>query len=194
MKARPRIVKETPVSALVDGDGGLGHVPAHFAMQVAIDKAKAIRHGDRRGAQLGAFRRHRLLHADGREGRADRHGVHQRLQRSRSRRPSARKPSSAPTHGRSPPRAPTGGRSCSTWRRRRSPPAASATRPMKACRLPARLGAEQGRAAQHRSVGGARERRFPDLARRLAGEFELQGLRAGGDGQHPRRRACRARP
>ncbi len=42
MQARPRIVKETPVSALVDGDGGLGHVPARFAMQVAIDKANAI--------------------------------------------------------------------------------------------------------------------------------------------------------
>src|SRR5947209_18359706 len=40
MQARPRIVKETPVSALVDGDGGLGHVPARFGMQVAIDKAK----------------------------------------------------------------------------------------------------------------------------------------------------------
>ena len=41
MRAQPRIVKETAVSALVDGDGGLGHVPARFAMQVAIDKAKA---------------------------------------------------------------------------------------------------------------------------------------------------------
>jgi LDH2 family malate/lactate/ureidoglycolate dehydrogenase len=40
MDARPEIVKETPISALVDGGGGLGHVPAHFAMQVAIDKAK----------------------------------------------------------------------------------------------------------------------------------------------------------
>ena len=40
IKARPRIVKETPVSALVDGDGGLGHVPARFGMQVAIEKAK----------------------------------------------------------------------------------------------------------------------------------------------------------
>ena len=40
MQCRPRIVKETAVSALVDGDGGLGHVPAHFAMRVAIDKAK----------------------------------------------------------------------------------------------------------------------------------------------------------
>src|SRR3984893_7956894 len=40
MQARPRVIKETPVSALVDGDGGLGHVPARFAMQVAIDKAR----------------------------------------------------------------------------------------------------------------------------------------------------------
>ncbi len=40
MKAQPRIVKETPVSAAVDGGGGLGHVPAHFAMQLAISKAK----------------------------------------------------------------------------------------------------------------------------------------------------------
>jgi LDH2 family malate/lactate/ureidoglycolate dehydrogenase len=41
MDARPRIVRETPVSALVDGGGGLGHVPAHFAMSTAIRKAKA---------------------------------------------------------------------------------------------------------------------------------------------------------
>ncbi len=41
MDARPKIVKETAVSALIDGNGGLGHVPAHFAMQVAIDKAMA---------------------------------------------------------------------------------------------------------------------------------------------------------
>jgi len=40
MQATPKIIKETAVSALVDGDGGLGHVPARFAMQVAIDKAK----------------------------------------------------------------------------------------------------------------------------------------------------------
>jgi LDH2 family malate/lactate/ureidoglycolate dehydrogenase len=40
MDARPKILKETPISALIDGNGGLGHVPAHFAMQVAIDKAK----------------------------------------------------------------------------------------------------------------------------------------------------------
>jgi LDH2 family malate/lactate/ureidoglycolate dehydrogenase len=40
MDARPRIVRETPVSAVVDGGGGLGHVPAHFAMSVAIAKAR----------------------------------------------------------------------------------------------------------------------------------------------------------
>src|SRR3954453_2352095 len=40
MQCRPKIVKETAVSALVDGDGGLGHVPAHFAMRTAIGKAK----------------------------------------------------------------------------------------------------------------------------------------------------------
>jgi LDH2 family malate/lactate/ureidoglycolate dehydrogenase len=41
MAARPRIIRQTPVSALIDGDGGLGHVPARFAMQVAIDKASS---------------------------------------------------------------------------------------------------------------------------------------------------------
>ena len=40
MAAKPSIIKETPVSALIDGGGGLGHVPGRFAMQVAIDKAK----------------------------------------------------------------------------------------------------------------------------------------------------------
>lgn len=40
MDVRPKIVRETPVSAVVDGGGGLGHVPAHFAMSAAIRKAK----------------------------------------------------------------------------------------------------------------------------------------------------------
>src|SRR5215470_5600556 len=40
LDARPRIVSETPVSAVVDGGGGIGHVPAHFAMSTAIAKAK----------------------------------------------------------------------------------------------------------------------------------------------------------
>src|SRR5215468_3977040 len=42
MDARPRIVSQTPVSAVLDGAGGLGHVPAHFAMSTVIDKAKMV--------------------------------------------------------------------------------------------------------------------------------------------------------
>lgn len=40
--AQPSIVSETPVSAVIDGGGGLGHVPAHFAMSTAIAKAKSV--------------------------------------------------------------------------------------------------------------------------------------------------------
>ena len=70
MDARPKIVRETPVSALVDGGGGLGHVPAHFAMSLAIDKAKKVGMAIAAVKQLGAFRRGRLLFIDGGEGRA----------------------------------------------------------------------------------------------------------------------------
>lgn len=44
VNAKPdlRIVHETPSTAVVDGDRGLGLVVAPFAMQVAIDKAKAV--------------------------------------------------------------------------------------------------------------------------------------------------------
>src|SRR5919112_577942 len=37
----PRVVRESPVTALVDGDNGLGHVAAVFGMQIAIEKAAA---------------------------------------------------------------------------------------------------------------------------------------------------------
>jgi L-2-hydroxycarboxylate dehydrogenase (NAD+) len=42
INAKPdvKVVYETPSTAVVDGDGGLGLVVAPFAMQVAIDKAK----------------------------------------------------------------------------------------------------------------------------------------------------------
>ncbi len=40
-KARPRVVRETPSTATVDGDNGLGFVVADFAMKVALDKAAA---------------------------------------------------------------------------------------------------------------------------------------------------------
>ena len=45
MKARPHIIRETPVSALVDGDGGLGHVPAYFAMQLIATRSRGYSHG-----------------------------------------------------------------------------------------------------------------------------------------------------
>ena len=34
-----RIVRESPVTALLDGDGGLGHLPSQRAMRLAMDKA-----------------------------------------------------------------------------------------------------------------------------------------------------------
>jgi LDH2 family malate/lactate/ureidoglycolate dehydrogenase len=40
IRAQPSIVRESPVSALVDGGGGLGHVPAAFAMRTASAKAQ----------------------------------------------------------------------------------------------------------------------------------------------------------
>lgn len=44
VNAKPviRIIHETPSTAVVDGDRGLGLVVAPFAMQVAIDKARAV--------------------------------------------------------------------------------------------------------------------------------------------------------
>jgi LDH2 family malate/lactate/ureidoglycolate dehydrogenase len=42
MDAAPRIERETPVSALIDGDGGLGYVPSRMAMEAAIERARGI--------------------------------------------------------------------------------------------------------------------------------------------------------
>ena len=42
MDAQPRIERDTPVSALMDGGGGLGHEPSRQAMEAAIGKAQAI--------------------------------------------------------------------------------------------------------------------------------------------------------
>jgi LDH2 family malate/lactate/ureidoglycolate dehydrogenase len=41
VKARPRVVRESPVTALVDADAGLGHPASVAAMELAIAKAKA---------------------------------------------------------------------------------------------------------------------------------------------------------
>jgi LDH2 family malate/lactate/ureidoglycolate dehydrogenase len=40
ISAEPTIARETPVSALIDGRGGLGHANARRAMELAIQKAK----------------------------------------------------------------------------------------------------------------------------------------------------------
>jgi LDH2 family malate/lactate/ureidoglycolate dehydrogenase len=40
LKAEPELVRETPISAVVDGHGGLGHVAARYGMELAIKKAK----------------------------------------------------------------------------------------------------------------------------------------------------------
>ena len=42
MKPDIKVVRETPVSALLDADNGLGHLPGHMGMSMAIAKAKAI--------------------------------------------------------------------------------------------------------------------------------------------------------
>ena len=39
--AQYHVVKETSVMALIDGDGGLGHLPTHLATSMAIQKAKS---------------------------------------------------------------------------------------------------------------------------------------------------------
>jgi LDH2 family malate/lactate/ureidoglycolate dehydrogenase len=39
--AEPTLVRETPVSALVDGNANLGYVPARYSIELAIAKAKA---------------------------------------------------------------------------------------------------------------------------------------------------------
>ena len=54
LNARPAVavVQETPVSVLVDGDGGLGYFPAHAMTEHVIEKAKA------QGIAVGMTRNH----------------------------------------------------------------------------------------------------------------------------------------
>jgi LDH2 family malate/lactate/ureidoglycolate dehydrogenase len=133
MDAQPRIVRETAVSALVDGGGGLGHVPAKFAMAAAIRKAKAagmaatvVKHS----AHFGAAGYYTLMAVEqGLIGMAC---------------TSASGIQVAPTFGKQAKlgtdpwsfAAPSadGVPFCWTWRRPRSPPGACATRPTRGCR------------------------------------------------------------
>jgi len=39
LRARPKVVRESPVTALIEADAGLGHPAAKMGMQLAIDKA-----------------------------------------------------------------------------------------------------------------------------------------------------------
>lgn len=39
LRPQPRVVRDSPVTALLDGDGGLGHLPSQRAMRLAIEKA-----------------------------------------------------------------------------------------------------------------------------------------------------------
>ncbi|BBK32868.1 LDH2 family malate/lactate/ureidoglycolate dehydrogenase [Stella humosa] len=61
MQAVPRVVRESPVTALMDAGGGLGHYPSLSAMDLAIDKARrmgvalvAVRNSNHYGA-AGAY-------------------------------------------------------------------------------------------------------------------------------------------
>jgi LDH2 family malate/lactate/ureidoglycolate dehydrogenase len=42
LKARPKVVRDGPVTALIDADAGLGHPAAVMAMSLALDKAQAM--------------------------------------------------------------------------------------------------------------------------------------------------------
>jgi LDH2 family malate/lactate/ureidoglycolate dehydrogenase len=45
LKARPKVVRETPVTGLIDADAGLGHPAAVMGMALAIKKAEAMHVG-----------------------------------------------------------------------------------------------------------------------------------------------------
>ena len=45
LKAKPRVVRDGPVTALIDADAGLGHPPSVMAMELAIEKARTMQVG-----------------------------------------------------------------------------------------------------------------------------------------------------
>ncbi len=67
MRATPAIARETPISAVVDGGGGLGHPNARLAMALAVRKASAGGIGVvvvRNSAHFGACGFYALMAAD----------------------------------------------------------------------------------------------------------------------------------
>ena len=134
MTAEPVVSRETPVSALVDGQRRPRPRQRPARHGSCHRQGQDLGHRRRRGAQFGAFRRLRLLCADGGRGRPDRHGRDVRKRHPGRARPSAPRRGSAPTRSPSPRRAGRASRSCSTWRPPPSPPEKSATRPTRICR------------------------------------------------------------
>ena len=184
MDARPEIVKQTPVSALVDGGGGLGHVPAHFAMTVAIDKAKQSGMAIavvKNSAHFGATGYYTLMAA--KAGLIGMAGT------------SASGIQVAPTFGKQAKlgtdpwsfAAPTAEGRPFLLDMATTTVAAGRIRNKANEGLPTPDGwvlDSEGRPSNDPLV--AREKGgLPDLARRVAGELQLQGLRTGGDGEHP---------
>ena len=55
------IVKETETTAVIDGHHGMGHVIAHRAMRLAMEKAQAVRAGRGSRAQRHPLWHRRLL-------------------------------------------------------------------------------------------------------------------------------------
>ncbi len=185
MDARPGIVSQTPVSAVVDGGGGLGHVPAHFAMSTVIDKAKTVGMAAavvRGSAHFGAAGFYTLMAANaGLVGMAC---------------TSASSIQVAPTFGKQARlgtdpwsfAAPSADGVPFLLDMATTTVAAGRIRNKANEKLPRtrRLAAGPRRSPLQRSAGGQGEGRLSHLARRLAGEFELQGLRPCGDGEYPR--------
>jgi LDH2 family malate/lactate/ureidoglycolate dehydrogenase len=67
MRATPTVTRETPISAVVDGGGGLGHPNARLGMTLAVRKAKAGGIGVvvvRNSAHFGACGFYALMAAD----------------------------------------------------------------------------------------------------------------------------------
>ena len=59
-QAKPEVVFETPISAVIDGHNGMGQLISHFAMEKAIEKAKTTG-GNRKCTKFQPFRYCRIL-------------------------------------------------------------------------------------------------------------------------------------
>ena len=159
--------------------------------------ARAFRHvdGDRQGqdrrhgrcsrARLGAFRCSRVLYADGCKRRSRRHGLHLGIGHPGG---ANLRQAGATWHRSLVVRGPQRRRRAVPARYgnddgRRGPYPQQGEREAPSSR---RLAAGPRRPPLQRSPSGQGEGRIPDLARRLAGEFQLQGPRPCSDGEYPR--------